>query len=110
MDQELACTSVPPVDTEEQVEATSGGQHSDLLMSVAPVAASSVLELAAITDGDQDSEAAIEGHVSATVVPPNADPTDVSGKVGTRARLRVGRLFKPVSRLIEMMHQRPVKV
>ncbi|CAI5694737.1 unnamed protein product [Oreochromis niloticus] len=110
VDQELACTSVPPVDTEEQVNATSGGQHSDLLMSVVPVNASSVLELAATTDGDQDNAAAIEGHVSTTVVLPNADPTEVSRVVGARARSRVGRLLKPVSRLIEMMHQRPVKV
>ncbi|CAI5657640.1 unnamed protein product [Oreochromis niloticus] len=110
VDQELACTSVPPVDTEEQVNATCGGQHSDLLMSVAPVTVSSVLELAATTDGDQDSTAAIEGHVSTTVVLPNADPTDVGRVVGARAKSRVGRLLKPVSRLIEMMHQKPVKV
>ncbi|CAI5660169.1 unnamed protein product [Oreochromis niloticus] len=110
VDQELACTSVRPVDTEEQVNATSGGQHSDLLMSVAPVTVSAVLELAATTDGDQDNTAAIEGHVSTTVVLPNADPTDVSRVVGARARSRVGRLLKPVSRLIEMMHQKPVKV
>ncbi|KAL4000643.1 microtubule-associated protein 11 [Sarotherodon galilaeus] len=110
VDQELACTSVPPVDTEVEVNATCGGQHSDLLMSVAPVATSSVLELAATTDGDPDNAAAIEGHVSTTVVPPNADPTDVSRVVGTRARSRVGRLLKPVSRLIEMMQQRPGKV
>ncbi|CAI5684485.1 unnamed protein product [Oreochromis niloticus] len=105
LDQELACTSVPPVDTEEQVNATSGGQHSDLLMSVAPVTVSSVLELAATTDGDQDNTAAVKGHVST-----NADPTDVSRVVGARARSRVGRLLKPVFRLIEMMHQKPVEV
>ncbi|KAM4570948.1 uncharacterized protein V3H82_010668 [Fundulus diaphanus] len=85
-------------------------QQSDLVMSLDPPTCSSALEAAASAEHDPSCLPLVKVSVSSETDVPTGDCTVVDRVVGTRTRSRVGRLLKPVSRLIEMMHQKTEKV